>query len=127
MRQIVTLEVWGSNPHIHLIAPYPNGKETGFDPVMCWSESSRGSYFGNSQKASKNKKKVEVIKMNWKTLAKQSIIAGVCTVASVKITGWILDLIKEKVDERHMEKLDERLHMLQEEIDELIDEIGELD
>ena len=65
--------------------------------------------------------------MNWKTLAKQSIIAGVCTVASVKITGWILDLIKEKVDERHMEKLDERLHMLQEEIDELIDEIGELD
>lgn len=65
--------------------------------------------------------------MNWKTLAKQSIIAGVCTVASVKITGWILDFIKEKVEERRMENLDERLDMLREELGELIDEIGELD
>ena len=38
-RQIVTLEVYGSNPYIHLVGVSPSGKATDFDSVIRWFES----------------------------------------------------------------------------------------
>lgn len=37
--QIVTLEVYGSNPYIHLVGVSPKGKATDFDSVIRWFES----------------------------------------------------------------------------------------
>ena len=61
--------------------------------------------------------------MNWKILVKQSIITGVCAMATAKVAEWVLDLIREKVDEKRIDEIDERLDMLWEELDKIDDKI----